>query len=292
MPSRRVALVCEGGPESPPGAVRKEARSPDPSLVFARPVLAADAVSIALDGTPIVHDVSFALTPGTWTGLLGPNGSGKTTLLRALGGHVPCTGRITLDGRPLGAWTARERARRLAYVRQAPSLTFDFTVAELVAMGQAPHVGWFGTLPAASADGVHDALAAVDLDGYAERSVLSLSGGERQRAFLAQALVQDTPLLLLDEPIAHLDVRYQFQFLDRVQMCVEQGTTVLAVFHDLEQAARYADRLLLLDDGRLVADGSPNDVLTASRIRSVFHMSATVQPDSQGHLRIQYRSVC
>lgn len=263
-----------------------------PNCFPACPVLAANAVSIALNGTPIVHDVSFVLRQGTWTGLLGPNGSGKTTLLRALGGHVAYAGHIALDGRPLGAWTARERAQRLAYVRQAPSLTFDFTVAELVTMGHAPHVGWFGTLPTATADGVHDALAAVGLDGCAERSVLSLSGGERQRAFLAQALVQDTPLLLLDEPIAHLDVRYQFRFLDRVQRCVADGKTVLAVFHDLEQAARYADRLLLLDDGHLVADGPPGDVLTASRIRSVFHMSATVQPDSKGHLRIQYRRAC
>jgi iron complex transport system ATP-binding protein len=253
-------------------------------------VLSADSVSVTLDDTPIVRDVSFALPPGTWTGLLGPNGSGKTTLLRALGGHVPFEGAITLDGQPLQAWTARECAQQLAFVRQAPSLTFDFTVRELVALGRSPHTGWFGGPARSAHDAIHDALQAVDLEGFADRSVLSLSGGERQRAFLAQALVQDTPLLLLDEPTAHLDVRYQFRFLDRVRSLVSDGRTVLAVFHDLEQAARYAERLLLLRDGRLVADGPPVEVLTPRRIGAVFQMDADVRSDPQGDLRIHYRA--
>lgn len=235
--------------------------------------------------------MSFVLEPGTWTGLLGPNGSGKTTLLRALGGHLPAAGRILLDGRPLAEWTARQRARRLAFVRQAPTLTFDFTVRELVALGRSPHVGWLArNSPGHNA--IHAALAAVDLDGFADRSVLSLSGGERQRAFLAQALLQETPVLLLDEPIAHLDVRYQFQFLDRIRTLVDEGRTVLAVFHDLEQAARYADRLLLLHNGALTASGPPADVLTPQRIASVFRMDATVGTDPHGALRIHYRHAC
>ena len=254
-------------------------------------MLAVDAVSVSLDDALILREISFALQPGTWTGLLGPNGSGKTTLLRAIGGHVPYDGQIVLDGQPVSNWTPRERARRLAYVRQAPALSFDFTVRELVALGRSPHIGWFAQADEAEQT-IASALRSVDLAGFAERSVLSLSGGERQRAFLAQALVQDTPLLLLDEPIAHLDVRYQFRILDRIRRRVENGHTVLAVFHDLEQAARYADRILLLRNGRLYADGSPAAVLAPDHIRTVFQMNATVRTDPHGHLRIHYQHAC
>lgn len=255
---------------------------------FCVTILSAHDLGVTLDGQRILHGVSFAVDRGAWIGLLGPNGSGKTTLLRALGGHVPFDGDARLDGRPVQAWSSRERARRLAYVQQAPSLTFDFTVEELVLLGRAPHAGWLSTYDATDRSRVDDALAQVDLDGFGPRSVLSLSGGEMQRVFLAQALVQDADVLFLDEPTAHLDVHYQYAFMDRVDALVDGGQTVVAVFHDLELAARYAERLLVLDGGRLVADGPPRDVLVPDRIAAVFGMHASVQDGTDGALRIDY----
>jgi iron complex transport system ATP-binding protein len=252
-------------------------------------LLSVDDLSVALDGQPILQDVTFTLADGAWVGLIGPNGSGKTTLLRAIGAHIPFEGRIRLDGRPVGDWSARERARRLAYVRQAPSLTFDFTVEELVLLGRAPHRGWLPSYRAADRERVRSALARVDLEGFADRSVLSLSGGELQRVFLAQALAQEADLLMLDEPTSHLDVHYQFSFMEQVRALVEAGRTVLTVFHDLERAARYAERLLVLHDRTLVADGPPAGVLTPDCIAEVFRMRARIERPADGPLRIEYR---
>ena len=251
-------------------------------------LLSVDTLTVRLDGHTILADVGFDLSGGAWVGLLGPNGSGKTTLLRALGAHLPFEGTITLDGRPLQQWTATERAQRLAYVQQTPSLTFDFTVEDLVLLGRAPHRGWVQRYQADDRERVQDALRRVDLEGFADRSVLSLSGGERQRVFLAQALVQEADLLLLDEPTAHLDVQYQFSVLQEVQALVAAGRTVITVFHDLERAARYAERLLILDEGRLVADGAPRAVLTPDCIADVFGMEARVEPRSEGGVHIDY----
>jgi iron complex transport system ATP-binding protein len=251
-------------------------------------LLSVDTLTVRLDGHTILADVGFDLSGGAWVGLLGPNGSGKTTLLRALGAHLPFEGTITLDGRPLQQWTATERAQRLAYVQQTPSLTFDFTVEDLVLLGRAPHRGWVQRYQADDRERVQDALRRVDLEGFADRSVLSLSGGERQRVFLAQALVQEADLLLLDEPTAHLDVQYQFSVLQEVQALVAAGRTVITVFHDLERAARYAERLLILDEGRLVADGAPRGVLTPDCIADVFGMEARVEPRSEGGVHIDY----
>jgi iron complex transport system ATP-binding protein len=251
-------------------------------------LLSVDHVSVQLDGQTILRDIDFALSAGAWVGLIGPNGSGKTTLLRAIGALVPFDGQIALDGQPVEHLPAQERARRLAYVRQAPSLTFDFTVQELVLLGRAPHRGWMQSYQAEDRDRVRAALARVDLEGFAGRSVLSLSGGELQRVFLAQALVQEADLLLLDEPTSHLDVHYQFAFMEQVRALVAEGRTVLTVFHDLELAARHAERLLVLREGRLVEDGPPDAVLTPDCIADVFGMRARVDRPSGGRLRIEY----
>ena len=255
---------------------------------FPVPLLTARGVNVTLDQQSILHDLRFDIAEGTWTGLLGPNGSGKTTLLRAVSGLLAHEGALTFDGQPVDQWPARALARRLAFVRQSPSLTFDFTVADLVLLGRSPHKSWLQSYSAADRAQMRDALAHVELNGFADRSVLSLSGGELQRVFLAQALVQEADVLLLDEPTAHLDVHYQFTFMDQVQDLVEQGRTIVAVFHDLELAARYADRLLVLDDGRLVADGPPAEVLTPGLIAQVFRMQAEVEHTLHGALRIDY----
>lgn len=251
-------------------------------------MLSVDQLTVTLDGHTILRDVGFDVPAGRWVGVLGPNGAGKTTLLRAIGGYIPFEGDICLEGVPNEDLRAQKRARTLAFVRQARSLTFDFTVEEFVLLGRAPHRGWFQAYRASDQDRVRETLARVDLEDFGHRSVLSLSGGEMQRVFLAQALVQDTDLLLLDEPTAHLDVHYQFSFMDRVRTQVAEGRTVLAVGHDLELAARYADRLLLLDEGKLRAEGPPAAVLTPDRIAKVFGMRAEVDRHPNGTLRIDY----
>jgi len=251
-------------------------------------LLSVDDLHVTLDENEILSSVDFDIEGGTWVGLLGPNGSGKTTLLRAIGAHIPFDGMISLDGRSVETWGPQERARRLAFVRQAPSLTFDFTVEELVLLGRAPHRGWLQQYRTDDRQLVRQALSMVDLEGFAGRSVLSLSGGEMQRVFLAQALVQESDLLLLDEPTSHLDVHYQFTFMEQVQALVERGRTVLAVFHDLELAARYADRLLVLDRGALVSRGAPGSVLTRQCIATVFGMRARTNRRGDGTLRIEY----
>ncbi len=251
-------------------------------------LLSVDRLTVTLDGHTILQDVGFEVTAGQWVGILGPNGAGKTTLLRALGGHIPFDGDIRLLGIPIETMSAQERARTQAFVRQARSLTFDFTVEEFVLLGRAPHRGWLQAYRHTDRERVQEALARVDLEDFGGRSVLSLSGGEMQRVFLAQALVQDADLLLLDEPTAHLDVHYQFSFMEQVRTQVNAGRTVLAVGHDLELAARYADRLLLIADGELRAQGPPNTVLTPERIASVFGMRVALNQHPDGTLRIDY----
>ena len=253
------------------------------------PFLSAQSCSVSLAGAPIVREVTFGLEEGGCTALLGPNGSGKTTLLRAIGGMLPYAGRLELDGRPVRNWSARALARRVAFVRQAPALSFDLSVEDLVALGRAPHKRLLEGRTRADRRRVQEALEAVELEGFAGRSVLSLSGGELQRAFLAQALAQEAPLLLLDEPTAHLDVHHQHTFFERVRRLTREGRTVLAAVHDLERAARYADRLLVLHtDGHLAAAGPPADVLTPALIADVFRMKAQVNTLGEEPLRVRY----
>jgi iron complex transport system ATP-binding protein len=253
------------------------------------PAFSADALRVALDGRPILHDLDFTVEPDTWVALVGPNGSGKTTLLRTLAGLLPYTGTLTLDGRPVTDWKPRALAQRLAFVRQSPSLAFDFSVEEFVLLGRAPHHGWLEGFTAEDRRHVRAALAELDLEDFADRSLDTLSGGEQQRVQLAQALAQEAGVLLLDEPTAHLDVHHQFDGMDRVA-ALSPPRTVVAAFHDLAFAARYADRLLVLDRGRLVADGPPQAVLTPDLIRSVFRMDAEVSTAPGRPLDIRYLS--
>ncbi|CAM3623404.1 iron complex transport system ATP-binding protein [Salinibacter ruber] len=251
-------------------------------------LLSVDRLSVTLDGHTILRDVGFEVAAGQWVGILGPNGAGKTTLLRAIGGHIPFEGEVRLRGTPIEAMSAQEQARAQAFVRQARSLTFDFAVEEFVLLGRAPQRGWLQPYRESDRERVREALARVELEGFATRSVLSLSGGEMQRVFLAQALVQGADLLLLDEPTAHLDVHYQFSFMEQIRAQAEAGRTVLAVGHDLELAARYADRLLLIADGELRAQGPPASVLTPERIASVFGVRVALDQHPDGTLRIDY----
>jgi len=253
-------------------------------------LLTGSKVGVTLDGTPILRELDFDIPAGEWTGLIGPNGSGKTTLLRAINGLVAYEGSLQLDGREIRYWSPRALARRMAFVRQSTPLSFDFRVDELVMLGRAPHKGWLDTNSAADRSHVQQALERVDLLPLADRSVLSLSGGERQRVFLAQALVQQADVLLLDEPTTHLDVHYQFAFLEVVHEMVREGRTVIAVFHDLELAARYADRLLVMHQGQLHRTGTPTEVLTSDLLASIFRMKATVDHGTGDGPSIRYHA--
>ena len=229
-------------------------------------------LTVHLAERPVLHEVSFGVEKGSWLGVLGPNGSGKTTLLRTIGGMLPFEGSVLLDGRPISDWPGRDRARRLAFVRQSLGISFDFSVEDVVLLGRAPHKGWLAPFDRSDRRLVRDALYQVDLEGFGHRSMFALSGGEQRRVLLAQALVQQADVLLLDEPTTHLDVHHQYEFLDHVRALVDGGATAVGVFHDLEIAARYTDRVIVLDRGQLRAHGRAGDVLTPDLIADVFLM--------------------
>lgn len=236
----------------------------------------------------MLESIDLEIHPGTWVGLLGPNGSGKTTLLRTLGGLLPYSGSLSLHSRPLRAWRRRALAREIAFVRQSTTLSFDFTVGEMVLLGRSVHKGLTALYSEEDKVCSRKALAQVDLSGFEDRSLLSLSGGEQQRVLLAQALVQGAGILLLDEPTAHLDVHHQFEFVEHIKSLVERGHTAISAFHDLELAARYADTLIVLSEGRQVEQGPPNTILTDALISSVFRMRTRLRTSEDGALRIHY----
>ena len=254
------------------------------------PVLRAHRLAVALGGRPVLGDVSFAVAEGERVAVVGANGAGKTTLLRAVAGLIPYDGGLELHGREVRAWPAKERARAVALVRQQADLSVDFTAAEIVALGRAPWLGWAERLAGADRQRVEAALASVDLTELAHRPVTRLSGGEQQRVALAQALVQDAPLLLLDEPTAHLDVRHQLDLMGRLAALGREGRTVVAAVHDLELAARFADRMWVLSGGTVAADGPPADVLTPGLLRDAFGVEAEVTAEPDG-LRVRYLGV-
>lgn len=249
------------------------------------PLIEAHTVSVRLGGRPILHALTFAVEEGTWLGIVGPNGSGKTTLLRTIAGLLPHEGSLRIGGRAVRQWPVRELARRLAFVQQTQPLAFDFRVLDFVLLGRAPHRGWLEPLTAADRQRALTALHAMGLEGFEGRAMTTLSGGELQRVRLAQALVQDAPILLLDEPTAHLDVHHQLDLMARVATLAKEGRTVLSAVHDLALAARYAGRLLVLDGGRVAADGPPHEVLTPPLLRSVFQVEATISENDPADIR-------
>ncbi|MGB3543369.1 ABC transporter ATP-binding protein [Rubrivirga sp.] len=254
------------------------------------PVVLARDLEVALGGRPVLEGVSFHVEDGDAVAVVGPNGAGKTTLLRAIAGLIPHTGTLELRGRDVADWKARARAREVALVRQQTDLSVAFTAAEVVALGRSPHLGWTEGLGTDDDDRVRRALEAVDLADLAHRPVTELSGGEQQRVALAQALAQDAGLLLLDEPTAHLDVRHQLDLQARLSRLVLEGRTVVAAVHDLELAARFATRLWVLHQGRLVADGPPTSILTSGLLRDVFGVNADVEVTT-GEVRVRYLDV-
>jgi len=238
-------------------------------------------------GWRLLSGVTLDVPPGSMVGLLGPNGSGKSSLLRVLGGlQRPDAGRVTLDGTDRARIPRRVLARRTAMVTQHPPSDVDMTVLDVLLLGRIPHRPLLAAVSAADLDRAESALADAGLRGLGSRPWTSLSGGERQRAAIARALVQEPDVLLLDEPTNHLDIRHQLDLLEDLSRA---PITVVVALHDLALAARYCDRLVLLDGGRVVAAGTPPEVLTPARIAQVFAVAAEVTTDDDGHCQVRIR---
>ena len=229
-------------------------------------------------GRRVLHGVSLEAPPGVLTGLIGPNGSGKTTLVRvASRGLAPQSGLVRIAGQDPYRLPARRAARLVAVVPQELAPAFSFSVLELVLMGRSPYLSPWGGGRAEDWQRARQAMAATNVQHLADRPIEELSGGERQRVVLAQALAQDAAVLLLDEPTTHLDVRHVIEILSVVRgLAVEQGTAVLAIFHDLNLASAFCDRLYALAHGQVVAAGDPGAVLTGTLVREVFGVEAEV----------------
>jgi iron complex transport system ATP-binding protein len=236
-----------------------------------------DRLTVSLGGTCVVDAVSASVEQGEWVAVIGPNGAGKTTLLRSVASLVAYAGRIELLGDDLQSLPHRERARRVALVAQTPTMPPEMTVREYVLLGRTPYIGYLATERRSDHEAADAAVARLDLGPFAGRRLSSLSGGERQRTVLARALAQDAPILLLDEPTSALDVGRQQQALEIVdELRRTEGLTVLSAMHDLTLAGQYADRLLLLDRGRLVADGAAAEVLTRALIAEHYRADVRV----------------
>ncbi|HWR85359.1 MAG TPA: ABC transporter ATP-binding protein [Rhodoglobus sp.] len=243
--------------------------------------LIGTGLRLQYEGRVVVDGLDVSVPAGGITVVVGANASGKSTLLRGLAGLLrPTAGAVELDGRDIRGIPSREFARSVGLLPQQPVAPEAITVADLVGRGRYPHQRWFRTWRAEDDAAVAAALDATDTAAIAGRRVDELSGGQRQRVWIALALAQDPDILLLDEPTTFLDIAHQVEVLDLLlHLNRERGTTVVMVLHDLNLAARYADRMLVMADGALVASGAPADVLTADLVRTAFGMDCMVVPD-------------
>jgi iron complex transport system ATP-binding protein len=244
--------------------------------------LALRDVSVSLRGRPVLARVELALAPGELLLLAGRNGAGKTTLLRAAAGLVaPDSGSVEVEGRPLASFGRRELARRIAFVSQETGVPFPFTAGQLVLLGRTPYLGLLAFESKADVAAAAQALERLGLGALADRSVLELSGGERQLVHLARALAQQAPVLLLDEPTAHLDLAHRALVLGCLRDLAREGRAVLAVSHDLA-AAGFANRVALLANAAILAVGAPSDVIRPDLLRAAFGVEAEVMQTPSG----------
>jgi iron complex transport system ATP-binding protein len=254
--------------------------------------LVATNLTLAYKRQAVVHNLSLAVSGGSVLGLIGPNGSGKTTVLRALVGlSRPRCGSVSLDGRDVSRIIAAERARQIGFVPQGETHAWALTVQEMVLLGRAPHRGWLLPFSAADHAAVECALSQMGLLSLRDRPIDKLSGGERQRTLIARALAQEPKVLLLDEPTANLDLRYQIQILDLVsRLAADHQLAVVVAIHDLTLAARYCDCLMLLRTGQVHACGAPDIVLTPENLQAVFGIDAELYHDPRGQWTISASS--
>ncbi|MFC9328967.1 ABC transporter ATP-binding protein [Kitasatospora sp. NPDC057015] len=245
--------------------------------------LVAEDVSLRYGERAIATDLSVAVPDGSFTVIVGPNACGKSTLLRAFARLLkPAAGRVLLDGERISALPSKELARRLGLLPQSSNAPDGITVADLVARGRYPHQGLFRQWSGEDERVVAESMAATNVEELADRYVDELSGGQRQRVWLAMAIAQQTSLLLLDEPTTFLDIAHQVEVLDLcARLHREQGRTLVAVLHDLNQAARYATHLIAMRDGAVVAEGPPSEIVTADLVERVFDLPCQVIEDPQ-----------
>lgn len=254
-------------------------------VVQREPRLVATGVTLGYDNRVVVEGLSVGIPEGAVTVIVGPNACGKSTLLRALSRLLrPTHGEVFLDGRSIHAFPAKEVARRLGLLPQTSIAPDGITVADLVARGRHPHQRIWQQWSAEDERVVLEAMRATRVLDLSARQVDELSGGQRQRVWVAMALAQQTPLLLLDEPTTYLDISHQ---IDLLELCRElnrtQGQTMVAVLHDLNHACRYADHIIAMKDGSIVAEGVPNEVITADLVEDVFDMPCLVIEDPVSH---------
>ena len=234
-------------------------------------MLAAHDLAVTLGRHPALHGVSVALEPGMVTAICGPNGAGKSTLLGVLAGLIaPVAGTVTLDGAPLAGLASRTRAQAIGFLPQTGDVAWDIAVAHLVALGRLP----YGDEHGAGRTSIEAALSAMGLESLADRPVSQLSGGERARALLARVLAGDPRWILADEPLAALDLAHQLALLTRLKYAARSGTGVVLVVHDLALAMNHADRVVVLDQGRVAADGAPEQALAEAVIARVWGVKA------------------
>ncbi|MFV2171797.1 ABC transporter ATP-binding protein [Actinomadura sp. LOL_016] len=234
-------------------------------------------LTLAYDRRTITRDLDVVVPDGSFTVIVGPNACGKSTLLRALARILkPSAGSVVLDGEPIAGWPAKKLARTLGLLPQSSIAPEGISVADLVARGRYPHQGLLRQWSKEDERVVGESMAATGVETLADRSVDELSGGQRQRVWIAMALAQQTPLLLLDEPTTYLDIAHQIEILDLCARLHEEGRTVVAVLHDLNHAARYATHMIAMREGRIVAEGVPADVVTADLVEKVFGLPCRV----------------
>ncbi|MDN4639862.1 ABC transporter ATP-binding protein [Agreia sp. PsM10] len=243
--------------------------------------LAASELSLGYRDRPIIDGLTVEIPDARITAIVGPNACGKSTLLRGLSRLLaPGAGQVLLDGRDIHSMATRDVATLLSLLPQTPQAPDGISVADLVGRGRYPHQGWFRKWTDDDDDIVESAMEATGVRDLADRSVDELSGGQRQRAWIAMALAQRTDLLLLDEPTTYLDITHQIEVLDLLVDVNASGTTVVMVLHDLNLASRYADHMIAMRDGRVVAEGAPGEVVTPQLMRDVFELDALVLPDA------------
>lgn len=253
--------------------------------------LSAHDLAVRVANRTILQAIDLTLEPGEFVGLIGPNGAGKSTLLRTLAGALPHGGELTLGDRPLAGYSARERARRIGYLGQDRHVAWPLIVADVVGLGRIPYRVPLSRESDADRQAVARALRLTNLEDLASRPSDRLSGGEVARMLLARLIAQETPILLADEPIAGLDPAHQLATVQIFADMARAGHTVLASLHDLTLAGRWCDRLILLEGGRIVAQGAPEAVLTPERIAETYGVEARFDSDADGLIVVPLRLV-